>query len=128
MECGIHPAHLSVCHSRQLRHPCTDPRRYRHAGIAPLDDAVSSLLPAATPMVSANPMQIYLGIAQFFWQIGIVVMFLWGMISLFLLVRRLWDAAESERGVFISAHIDTPFVLGRRIYLPAGITANQRKM
>ena len=98
------------------------------SGIAVLDNAVSSVLPAATPMVSANPMQIYLGIAQLFWQAGILVMLLWGIVSLLLFIRRLGDAQETSPGVYISARIDTPFVLGRRIYLPEGLGEMQREM
>ena len=98
------------------------------SGIAVLDNAVSSVLPAATPMCSANPMQIYLGIAQLFWQAGILVMLLWGILSLLLFVRRLGDAQEVSPGVYVSARIDTPFVLGRRIYLPAGLGDTQREM
>lgn len=99
------------------------------SGIAVLDNAVSSVLPAATPMVSANPMQIYLGIAQLFWQVGILVTLLWGILSLLLFIRRLGDAREfSPSGVYISARIDTPFVLGRRIYLPEGLGEMQREL
>jgi len=98
------------------------------SGIAVLDDAVSSLLPAATPMYSANPMQLHLAVGSILWQAGILVMLLWGILSLLLFVRRLGDAQEVSPGVYVSARIDTPFVLGRRIYLPVGLGESQREM
>ena len=98
------------------------------SGIAVLDDAVSSMLPPASETTSANPMQINLAIGQLFWQLGIVILLLWGIVSLLLLCRRLAGARQIDAGVYESARIDTPFVLGWRIYLPAGLDAVQRGM
>ena len=51
-------------------------------GIPAANAFISSSLPAATPMYSANPMQLHLAVGSILWQAGILVMLLWGILSL----------------------------------------------
>lgn len=98
-------------------------------GLAPLDGAVNRLLPAATPMASANPVQLALLIGARVWAVGAVLLLAWTVLSTLTLALRLRTAAQTEPGVYEAPGLETPFVLGLvrpRIYLPEGLCGQER--
>ena len=98
-------------------------------GLAPLDGAVNRLLPAATPMASANPVQLALLIGARVWAVGAVLLLAWTVLSALTLVLRLRTAAQTGPGVYEAPGLETPFVLGLvrpRIYLPEGLCGQER--
>jgi bla regulator protein blaR1 len=50
-------------------------------GVSSLNYVVDNLLPAATPMASVNPMQIYMLFLSGIWVIGIIALLSYGVVS-----------------------------------------------
>ena len=97
--------------------------------IPALEDAVNGALPAARPMASANPLQIWLFLGACIWILGIVFMVAVSGVSFWALKRRLRDARMQEPGVYATSQVSTPFVLGLfgpRIYLPDCLEEKER--
>lgn len=102
------------------------------SGITILDQAVNASLPAATTVeASVNPAQIAIFVAALVWLAGLLAVVAYNVVALLRLYRRLGDAEMIGNGCFVSARIDTPFVLGfvrPRIYLPAALDAEAREL
>lgn len=99
-------------------------------GISVVDDAVSSVLPAATPQNSVNPIQIWMAVGAAVWALGAVGLASGGAVSLLRLKHRLRGAHREEEGVYIVPGLETAFVLGvirPRIYLPEGLQPQERE-
>lgn len=93
-------------------------------GISSVDHVINSSLPAASPMTSVNPMQIWMAAAVFFWCAGMAVMFVYSIISWVRLHRRMDNAVLLEDNVYQSDRVCSPFILGifrPRIYIPFGL-------
>lgn len=102
-------------------------------GVPPVDSAVNAaiqaVLPSAEESRSVNPMQIALFAGRIAWAAGFAAMLLYAALTRRALGRRVREATLVEAGVFESDRVVSPFVLGvlrPRIYLPAGIGAEQR--
>ncbi|HML37772.1 MAG TPA: M56 family metallopeptidase [Bacillota bacterium] len=99
------------------------------SGIAVVDNAVNRVLPAATPVASANPLQIWQAAGAYIWLAGIAVMLFYSVISVILLNRQLRGAVLSERNIYEAENLKTPFVLGLirpKIYIPTGLSPEER--
>lgn len=86
-----------------------------------MEEAINRSLPAAVPMSSINPMQVYLFIGGWIWLLGAGLMLLYGLGSLLVLRRRLGGAVRDAEGIYRTDQVATPFVLGifrYRIYVP----------
>ena len=100
------------------------------SGIAIVNDAVSSILPAAIPYYSANPLQIWIAVAAVVWLAGLVVMLVYGIVSFFVLKRKMKAAKHAEANIYEAENIKSPFVLGvlsPKIFLPAGLSGHERR-
>lgn len=100
------------------------------SGFVFFDEAVSSVLPPATPYASANPVQIWLEIGNLLWQVGVVLLLLYCLASWLLFRRSLRGAVRIDGNVWESDRISTAFVLGLfrpKIYLPKGVGEEERK-
>ncbi|MBQ7144396.1 MAG: hypothetical protein IJR65_04500 [Oscillospiraceae bacterium] len=89
-----------------------------------LSEAVNEVLPAATPLDSVNPMQVWLLIGAVIWMAGIAVMLAWGVVSYLRVARRLRTATRLDGNLWQSEAVGSPFILGflrPRIYLPYGL-------
>lgn len=98
-------------------------------GILALNNAVSSILPAATPETSINPLQIWVYIGSLLWVLGMVLLFIYSIATLVKLKKRLQTATICEENIFVSNRINTAFVIGvlhPRIYLPATLSDSER--
>ena len=92
-----------------------------HLGSEVISEAVTGSLPAATPMYSANPMQILLAIAAAIWCVGMAAMVMYSLVSWLLLKRRLRTATRLEGNIWQSERVGSPFILGiarPKIYIP----------
>ncbi len=99
------------------------------SGIAIIDNPINRVLPAATPAVSADPMQSVLALGIAVWLIGIAAMLIYSFISIALLRRRLHSAVLSGHNIYESENLWTPFVLGfirPKIYIPSGIPQEEQ--
>ena len=99
------------------------------SGIPFVNNAVSSILPAATPTASVNPLQIWTTIGTFVWFVGVAVMFVYGIVSFVILKRKMRTATHIEANIYEAENIKSPFVLGvlkPKIYLPVGLSGQER--
>lgn len=99
------------------------------SGIPFLNNTVSSILPAATPAASANPLQIWTTIGALIWLIGTAVMVVYGVVSFVILKRKMRKSAHVEANIYEAENIKSPFVLGvfkPRIYLPVGLSGKEK--
>ncbi len=98
------------------------PRVY--VGTPAVSETISRSLPAATPLDSANPMQIWIAVGTALWLTGIAALLLYGLISYVNLRRRLAGAVRAGEGVSETDAVRAPFILGLLrpvIYLPVGL-------
>lgn len=108
----------------------TQPIPRVNSGINIVDNAVSQILPAATPTVSVNPLQIWLTVGAYLWLAGIAVMLIYSVVSIVLLKRHLRGATHVEDNIYEAGNLKTPFVLGLlrpKIYIPAGLTEEEKR-
>lgn len=101
-----------------------------HTGIRVLDNAVNASLPAATPAVSMNPMQVVLVIAAVIWVVGVAGMLLYAVISIWMLKCRILGASPLGDNLYELEGLETPFVFGifrPKTYLPAGLTEEEQR-
>lgn len=95
-----------------------------NTGLPAFDNAVSAALPAATPMASANPIQLWVWLGADIWGAGAAALLLHSLLALYRLHRRLRGARHDRENIWYSDRVDTAFVLGifrPRIILPAGL-------
>jgi beta-lactamase regulating signal transducer with metallopeptidase domain len=105
------------------------PRPGINTGIAAVDAAVNSGLPAASPIYSANPMQIYVSIGAVVWLAGIAAMLAYSIASIILLRYKLRGAGFAGECVYEVENLKSPFVLGffrAKIYIPAGLKGEDK--
>lgn len=94
------------------------------SGISSLDPVVNKVLPQATPLASANPMQIWMGILSVVWVAGMVVLLIYSVISYINTKRNLRFSTLVKDNIYESDQITTAFVCGLiypKIYIPANI-------
>ncbi|MCL1804596.1 MAG: M56 family metallopeptidase, partial [Clostridiales bacterium] len=99
------------------------------SGIPFVNNAVSSVLPAAAPIDSVNPLQVWTFIGSWIWIIGIAFMLIYGVASFIILKRKMRSSAHVEANIYEAACIQSPFVLGvfaPKIYLPVGLSEHER--
>jgi len=108
----------------------TQPMPRIESGISVLNSAVSSVLPAASPQTSVNPLQVWIAVGAAVWLVGAVAMLAYGVVSYLLLKRRLWAAALVDGNVYEADSVQSPFVLGLlhpRVYLPVGLPESEKE-
>lgn len=108
-------------------------------GIPALTRAVSRLLPAGTPMYSANPLQIWIPLFTGLWLLGIAAFAFYTLRCERKLKRLTRAARETQPGVYVCGQLAAPFARGiwarglfgssflqARIYLPAHLDDEER--
>ncbi len=96
-----------------------------NTGISNVDQLITTSIPEAEVMASANPMQIWIYIGSLIWIIGIGILLTYGIISLLKMKRRLDDANFYKDNIYKAENIDSPFVIGLfqpKIYLPTSLS------
>ena len=95
-----------------------------NSGINVINNAVNPIISQSnTPMAGAsvNPLQITIGIYEYIWIFGMIVLALYTAISYWRLSRKVDTAVRYKDNIFQSENVNSPFVLGiikPRIYLP----------
>ncbi|AET67225.1 antirepressor regulating drug resistance protein [Desulfosporosinus orientis DSM 765] len=98
-------------------------------GVDYVSQAVTSSLPAATPIASANPMQIILFIASLIWALGVLSLLAYSLVSYGLLKRKVSQSILVRDNIWECHAIQSPFVLGflkPKIYLPPGFSEGEK--
>jgi len=98
-------------------------------GLEAVDAFVSRPLPAPAVGASGNPLQVYVELGAYVWILGLAVLLIYSLISVWRLKRRLQSAQAIGPNIYQAEKLQTPFVLGflrPKIYLPVGLNAAER--
>ena len=76
--------------------------------------------------VSTDMGDVWILFGSYVWAVGLVAMALYSGGSFLALKRKLREAVPQETGVYLAGGIDSPFVMGRKIYLPVGLDDRER--
>lgn len=79
-----------------------------------------------TVYVSADMGDVWILFGSYVWAAGFCGLALYSGFSFLSLKRKLREAVPQEKGVFLAGGIDSPFVMGRKIYLPDGLADRER--
>ncbi len=100
-------------------------------GITSINNVVNVALPAATPIASVNPLQIWVVFGSLIWVIGIFIMLLYSFITYLKLKKRLVNARHYRDNIYLVEALSTPFVMGvfhPQIYLPSTLSDQERTL
>lgn len=100
-----------------------------NSGIAVIDNSVNNILPPATPISSANPMQIWIFIGEAVWLIGIFTLIVYSIYTTVKLYRNLRNANHIIDNIYETDKFKTPFVFGivrPKIFLPANLSETEK--
>lgn len=92
-------------------------------------DAVNRTLPQGLEQVEQMPLTDIMAAATAVWLLGGLVLLMHSLYGLFLLRRKLRDAALLRENIYVSHLLDTPIVMGiirPRIYLPDGLSRTEQ--
>ena len=93
-------------------------------GIPAVDTVVNNVLPAPTPEVSVNPMQIVIFVGMVIWLTGMAVMTVISVVNYIRLRKSLRFAVRREGNIWQCETVRSPFLVGivnPKIYLPYGL-------
>ncbi|KMY49744.1 M56 family metallopeptidase [Peribacillus loiseleuriae] len=97
-------------------------------GIKEISHFINSSLPVATPMASANPMQIIVWIGSIIWITGVIIFLLFSILSYLKILIKVRTATFVKDNIYETDQIDTPFVCGflnPKIYIPIGMSDHE---
>ena len=97
-------------------------------GIKGISHFINSSLPAATPLASANPMQIIMGIGSIVWITGVVILLIFSILSYMKILTKVRTATLIKDNIYETDQIETPFVCGflnPKIYIPTGMSDHE---
>lgn len=97
-------------------------------GIKEISHFINSSLPVATPIASANPMQIIVWIGSLIWITGIVILLLFSILSYLKILVKVRTATLFKDNIYETDQIDTPFICGflkPKIYIPIGMSDHE---
>lgn len=89
-----------------------------------LESSVNSSLQQAIPISSVTPLQTWMDVLSFVWLAGILVLFVYSIMSYTKIIRRLDTATIVKDNIYESDRIGTAFVCGfvrPKIYVPVGV-------
>ncbi len=93
--------------------------------IVPLNDStVNQVLPNSVTTSGINSMQIVLLLGEVVWILGIAILMLYSLFSIYKLNHQLKDAIYIKDNIYLAEHLRTPFVLGvmnPKIFIPTNL-------
>lgn len=101
-----------------------------NSGITAIDRAVNNSLPAPVIGASVNPMQIWIGLGQSIWILGLIGLTIYSIITTMKLSRKLKSAVHIVDNIYENTIIQTPFVFGLvnpKIYLPKDLSEIEKQ-
>lgn len=104
-----------------------------HSGIPFLNSTVNPMISESlAPHTgdSVNPIQIITYSASLVWVIGMMIMMLYTVLSYLRIQKRVKEGVRSGDNIWLSDHIETPFILGiirPRIFLPSAMSDEDMK-
>lgn len=101
-----------------------------NSGVEVVDRFINQSLPVPLAGASANPLQTYINVASYIWILGIILLLIYSVLSVFKLKIQLRDSQEIEENIFQAKNLKTPFVFGiikPKIYLPRGLDSEEKR-
>ncbi len=95
-----------------------------NTGNTQINETIGSMMPAANPAASVNPMQIWIAVGLVLWCVGMAALLIYGIVSYLHMKRRLTGAVLMRDNIYETDRVRTPFILGLfrpNIYLPVGL-------
>ena len=93
-------------------------------------DTISGVANTAAGLGAVSPVALLQIIGAYIWLAGLVVMITYGLVSVYILKRKMSGAVCIVANVYEADNIRTPFVAGffpPSIYIPSGLTEQERK-
>ncbi|MHC1722343.1 MAG: M56 family metallopeptidase [Aminipila sp.] len=107
------------------------PNQITHTYSNDFDTFTEKALTVAPADYDISPVQTFFNSwSGYTWITGIVLMLMYSIVCILILKNHLKNAQHLEYNIYEAVNIKTPFVLGilnPRIYLPAGLTENEKK-
>ena len=100
-----------------------------NSGITVIDHVVNNSLPAPVLVSSVNPMQIWIGIGQTIWIIGLIGLTIYSIVATLRLAKNLKSAIHISDNIYLTNNIKTPFLFGLikpKIYLPTNLSETEK--
>ena len=110
--------------------PGSSPLTFSSEGVRPvinsgfhfINDAVNPVISKSmTPEASVDPIQVFLSVLSIVWLTVMIALLLYAVFTYARLRRKVSPALRLKENIWISDHVDTPFILGLirpRIFLP----------
>ena len=101
-----------------------------NSGITVIDRVVNNSLPAPVLYASVNPMQIWIGLGQIIWIIGLMGFVIYSIATTIKLSKSLKSAIKISKNIYENNSIKSPFVFGLvnpKIYLPKELSEIERQ-
>ena len=101
-----------------------------NSGITVIDRVVNNSLPAPAIIASVNPMQIWIGLGQTIWILGLIGLAMYSIVTTIKLSKKLKSAVRISDNIYENSIIRTPFVFGLvnpKIYLPRDLSEIERE-
>jgi len=98
-------------------------------GLPAVDQGIQGSLPAAAPLASADPLQIWIALGTLLWLTGLCLMILYALVSYLRLTNRIRTATRVCGNVYETDRVASPFVCGflhPKIYLPLAMIGLER--
>ena len=95
-----------------------------------VNEAVNKMLPQEHAALGADPLEGDFAIGSLLWELGIMVMAVYSLVSYVLLRRKLIGALLLDKNIYLADGITTPFVMGLiypKIYLPSMLADREQK-
>ncbi|MFZ5944852.1 MAG: M56 family metallopeptidase [Bacillota bacterium] len=99
-------------------------------GVDSVNAAINASLPAATPLTSVNPLQVWITLGTVIWLIGVAVLLIYVVISYLHLKNKISMATLVSDNIYETDLIHSPFVCGfmkPKIYLPLSLAGQERE-
>lgn len=85
------------------------------SGISPVNKVVNPIMAkhfTANPLISANPLQIWIPILSILWIIGMVVLSVYAVVSYLMMKKQIGATIPIDENVLASDEVKSPFILG----------------
>ncbi len=117
---------LSLIHNAEVVTPdiMLDRTPEINTGVPIINQVVNPIISnsfAPDPATSANPLQLWIPTFALFWIIGMVILFIYTIVSFLRVKRKIGTAVLYKENIYQSENVVSPFVLGiikPKIYLP----------
>lgn len=99
-------------------------------GVSTINNAINPILPTPVLGDSVNPLQVWIYVGAMIWILGIAVLLIYSVVSLYKLKKQLRHSVFESGNIYITPNLSSPFVLGffrPKIYLPENLAYDEKQ-